>query len=202
MPAHAACRTHLDLSYCGLNAAPTVISRLTALRSLRLARNPLTGGDLHPVCRLPALAVLDVCTCRISELPEAVTALSSTLTSLDLSGNRQLAPEPLRHQLVHLSRLQRFSASGCGVQLPAELADALATLPLRHLAISGNKLLEPPPGSGQPRWTPLLNAVMALRAAGPPPPALPITEQPPGLPALEARIAEEDWRLAADAYDY
>lgn len=96
------------------------------------------------------------------------------------------------------------AGAGCAGRqhLPAALADTLATLPLRHLAVSGNKLLAPPPGSDQPRWVPLLNAVKALRAAAPPLAALPTTEQPPGLPALEASIAEADRQEALyDHYD-
>ena len=153
------------------------------------------------MCRLPALAALDVNTCRVAELPEAFTALAPTLTSLDLGGNRQLAPEPLRRQLAHLPNLQRFCAGGCGAKLPAALADTLAALPLHYLAVNGNKLLATPQGGG-PAWKPLFEAVEARRTAAPPAPGLPTTEQPPGLLALEASIARADWDAADDAAEF
>ena len=188
MPAPPACRTHLDLSYCGVTAMPAAVSGLTALCSLRLARNPLPGGGLRHVCHLPALAALDVSNCLIVALPERLFALPPSLTSLDVSRNRHLAPDPLQRLVARLASLQRFCAGCCSVRLPAALADTLATLPaLRFLEVHGNTLAAPQ--GGPPVWQPLLVAVVARRTAAPPPPALPATEEPPGLVDLEASIS-------------
>ena len=123
----------------------------------------------------------------------------SRLTGLDLARSR-LDPAALVPLLDSLPRLQSFSAANCGAALPAAVADALAALPLSAVAVQGNTLLRGHQGA-EPVWVPLCEAVQQRRAAALAPGGHP-TEQPPGLPALEASIAGFEWDQEDEALAY
>lgn len=117
------------------------------------------------------------------------------LTRLDLARSR-LDPAALVTLLGSLPRMQSFSAANCRARLPASLADTLAALPLGIVNVAGNTLLQGPQGAGT--WTALAEVVKQRRAGAPATP-MRITEQPPGLPGLEASIATFEWEQEDEA---
>lgn len=100
----------LSLARCQLRAAPAVLGTLRALTSLDLGGNE--GMALEPtrLTGLPRLQALSLENLGLATLPPGLSALPSTLTSLDLGSNPGLGG---LGALRTLGGLRRLDLSGC-----------------------------------------------------------------------------------------
>lgn len=100
----------LSLARCQLRAVPDVLGTLCALTSLDLGGNE--GMELDPtrLTGLPRLQALSLENLGLTTLPPGLSALPSTLTSLDLGSNPGLGG---LGALRTLGGLRRLDLSGC-----------------------------------------------------------------------------------------
>ena len=124
---------HLDASENRLTSLPPELAKCVRVRRLDLYGNRLT--DISLVGALPALVELDVSRNRLAYLPRFESA--RLLTALDASYNRIASLTPWCDSL---GQLRRLDLSGNRLEQVA----GLASLPLEHLYLDDNLLVEPP----------------------------------------------------------
>ncbi len=106
----------LWLSHLDLGTLSPRIASLDGLRSLVLTENLLTGLPAE-LGALP-LEALDVSSNRLTVMPDVVYGLTE-LRSLDLSLN---SVRSVDERLTRLTKLTVFRATGCALELPADLS--------------------------------------------------------------------------------
>lgn len=122
----------LSLARCQLRAAPDVLSTLRALTSLDLGGNE--GMELDPtrLTGLPRLQALSLENLGLTTLPPGLSALPSSLTSLDLGSKPGMGGLGVLRTLGCLRRLDLSSCWGLRELPPGEGLTGLTWLGLRQ----------------------------------------------------------------------
>ncbi|KAL9102065.1 MAG: hypothetical protein Q9163_002745 [Psora crenata] len=122
---------------CLDNHSLNILSRVMALRELRVADNDIRGNINPDICELTNLEVLDLSRNGITELPPNIANLSA-LKSLLVSGNRlsSLPMKAVAYMSVRELDASRNNLKGCLFPAEADLAVALKSIDVSHNALT------------------------------------------------------------------